>query len=1295
MAEAQIKKERLTDTPRELLGFIAKLDGLVKATEPEQVVLPYLKNPSQTGSLPVTSVAELSRYIEIAKISGIFSDPELNEQALKVLTEVERQLNLGTLNRFARSLTTVITATTDGPVALPYLKNPSQTASLFVADVTGLSRYIEVAKINGIFSDPELNEQALALLSKTAVLLEIQSNLEPNLIEFAKNIFDIERLEDSFDVRSRADIDKRTQLIEFAKRKRRLAIESAAKNGANSIPIATVEQFRVILQPLETTDEDDRALLIQLREEYGLQLAIDFKRKAIILASSYLPGLRRTLIREAQQIVGTGFVGNGNEEKLGEALAFVVRQQRDYFQTRVSQFAFNEDFNAQKINELLEIFEVFDADDLSFENQLEAKAFQKLRVANKYRFPLLFRQKPAEFIISNLVNLPEESAEDIQLKVDLLEEYKAFLRIRKDVLIEDYNYVFEKEIQLIRSGGAKTYEIRDVGFNYEGAKISRENYRKRLQPLLQVLEGDKESLLIISKTLSEESRRKYVLNLERLREQRDLTPIEEAWFRSAELTSFIIPYLVGLVNADRQIVLQHLEYLFNKISRETQERLNQLQYFPAIVVGIGPNGMAGLGEIRRISPELLDGTLVIDQARNPGGPFAVPESAAFNLNSQAPRLATSPILPDKPNYSEEISIQGYVSPLQALPGQRTEEEKVIRGLSINSTDPSLISDKDVASEIYPTNEDLEIVVNLQAALTVQHLSLSTRLLKVENNTTRFPGSKLLTLEITEANGKKRIQQVTTDLLINATGLGEPNYGFDIKGKKAEKVIAASQNQEESVPLVSTTLDTFRGLGGRFEKQPGSGVGEVIGIAGNGNSFDTIAERIVGKFVPARAAEQAKAIRERIGKIFVISSGSPRNAREYLLSQRSRYAALADFIDRGDRKDNNERLITFINDRVTDFDFFNEEASVATNKRQVIIYGQDNQIIKDQYGKNIVLDNLILTTGFRSAQSEVYDEYSRQNGQNQFEKSPLTLSSAPQIQVGEQLPFDSDTIFIGTGSVFATNPTLKRKKLLEIAQVSPEAADALLRVGGNLVAVGVKARDSVAALNDFIYGRRESILRLLDLYRTQELDQSVPAAKVVLDISESAEHARLSNQLSPKQKELFASSVIATELQGMIFEGETGVPLNQDFVFEISATPSAPPERTTIYSLSKTYQQQIAKVRMLFTGQDQLNQKQSAASKDQFRPLSIQVVGVYENQQVPKDLNDISRITNATFIERGAAITNSPLPKGIQEVLDTPHFVKTVQNILPFSDTGKYRLQICIRKGKVMPQRTILRAVSGL
>lgn len=97
-----------------------------------------------------------------------------------------------------------------------------------------------------------------------------------------------------------------------------------------------------------------------------------------------------------------------------------------------------------------------------------------------------------------------------------------------------------------------------------------------------------------------------------------MTEIELSYLKTVEYISLFNPYLVALANADLSIVSEFLRHHFDAISHETRESITDDDYFPAVLIGTGPQGITALGEITRNSPQLTKNMLVVDDARYPG-----------------------------------------------------------------------------------------------------------------------------------------------------------------------------------------------------------------------------------------------------------------------------------------------------------------------------------------------------------------------------------------------------------------------------------------------------------------------------------------------------------------------------------------------------------------------------------------------------------------------------------------------------------------------------------------------------
>ena len=428
--------------------------------------------------------------------------------------------------------------------------------------------------------------------------------------------------------------------------------------------------------------------------------------------------------------------------------------------------------------------------------------------------------------------------------------------------------------------------------------------------------------------------------------------------------------------------------------------------------------------------------LLLYRAARPGSSIARTEGAQ-----------EGPILPDRPGSEELKTVRAYGSPLRWYPGERAEGgESDVRKGSINVTVDYLPTPDDLSTVRYPTNEELETVLLLQSAMLVNKLALNTRVLRVEPNPDQDEkGDKIVTLQI-GSGGESREIRLRTDGIFFAAGLGEPTYGFNLEGSRAEKVLQETAN-EKGFPKLSTTLEAFEALASRTKEK--ASPGETLVLWGRGNSADTIIEFIGNVF-----AGDNPRVRD-VTKIYVvITSGS--------LSERPRYAGINDLRPRGGRGN----LIEFVQARVTDVDF--ADGDEDPSKRKIVLFGSDGNLITDRDGEPIEADAAIAATGFRPQLDSVFEAYRgdssfRETGEESPVK-PLTLPTNPDVAVADVLKEDENVVFFGT----ASNPRFDLEKL---AQLPKEAREALLRAGAeNAVAIGFRAPDTQAAVNIWLNSR---------------------------------------------------------------------------------------------------------------------------------------------------------------------------------------------------------------------------------
>ncbi len=258
-------------------------------------------------------------------------------------------------------------------------------------------------------------------------------------------------------------------------------------------------------------------------------------------------------------------------------------------------------------------------------------------------------------------------------------------------------------------------------------------------------------------------RSKYELRLSLLRKQRELSPTEERYLRSVEILSTLNPYLVACASVSPGETSEFLRQHFNKVSENTLANLQDGDYVPLVQIGLGPDGLAGLGELVRNNPNLARQTLVIDAGKQPGGPFAVPEGPAWELNSANSRGNEGRTMPDLPNGNELKTVRAYGSPATRwYPGER-KVGKDTRAGSINTTVDYLPTPDDTSKARYPTNEELQLILSMQTALLTNNLALSTRLIDIAKNPDpESQGDKIVTLEITNKDGSKKELKLRTD-----------------------------------------------------------------------------------------------------------------------------------------------------------------------------------------------------------------------------------------------------------------------------------------------------------------------------------------------------------------------------------------------------------------------------------------------------------------------------------------------------------------------------------------------------
>jgi hypothetical protein len=673
-----------------------------------------------------------------------------------------------------------------------------------------------------------------------------------------------------------------------------------------------------------------------------------------------------------------------------------------------------------------------------------AKA-RKLEKANVIRrsFPL----QDIEFVFEEIDRFGDDTEEDQAIRDQLLELYKSYVAINKP---EIFDTVFAEEIRERESRLLKERFVSpEKGRNKESFNFLRTRFVETVYPLIESFRADSATALRANSFLEKKDgadtnpRRQFDQRVSLLEKQRPLSETENEYLRSVEMLSVFNPYLVACAYTDPGVTSEFLRHHFETTSERTTSNLKDGDYFPLLQVGLGPNGLAALGETVRNNSGLAGAMLVVDAGKQPGGPFAVPEGAAWELNSANKRGFGGRVLPKQPGIEELKTVRGFGSPLRWYPGERGAGGKDIRQGSINTTVDYLPTPDDISSSRYSTNEELALILALQTAVLTKNIALQTKVIGIEKNTDpHTKGDKLVTLEIVEQTGKRTVK-VGVDALFTATGLGEPGYGFNLEGSKAQKVIA--ETRDMGFPKITQTLEAFNALAGRSNEQISPG--ETLVIWGKGNSADTLIEYIGNLF----NGENPR-VRD-VTKVYVVSDGD--------LSARPRYSLINDLRPRNGRGN----LIEPINGKVVDVDFATSETDIS--KRKLIFFGKDGNPIKDSAGNEIIADSGIAATGFASKLDSLLEGYSDELSDGRLDKKreKVTLPTNEKIAVAETLTTDPGVLILGVAS------DADFENIDKLGQLPPEAREALLRNGAeNAVAIGFRGPDTQAAVNIWLNSR---------------------------------------------------------------------------------------------------------------------------------------------------------------------------------------------------------------------------------
>ena len=675
--------------------------------------------------------------------------------------------------------------------------------------------------------------------------------------------------------------------------------------------------------------------------------------------------------------------------------------------------------------------------------------------------------QPYATVRASIDALPGNTGDEVDFRERIFREYTLYLQQRDPPTYQ--RQIAEPLVAQARESKRNAFRPAPIlPKNREVFRYLHQRFELVFKPLLATFEQDSmlgktmEGYLKVERapdgSVISNRQTPYVQRIRELEKQRDLTEIEREYLKTIEYISLFNPYLIALANADQAIVGELLHHHFDSLSTDTIESLEDGQYVPAIVVWTWPSGATALWEIGRNNSELLSQILVIDDAKYPGGPFAIPNGRAWELNSANRRWKAGYTLPEKPaNTTTELqTVRAYgASAGRRYPGERESWSGVRQG-SINATVDWLATPDDISDARYPNNQDEALIIQMQVALLTQRLALRTRVISIQpNRDTSKQWDKVVTLDIPAKWGWRKTVRIYTDACMWNFWLWRQNYGFKLEGSRAEKIIEAKSGEENtSFPRLSTTLEAFGAFADKtIEKQS---PGKTFIIYGNGNSCDTLLEYIGNLF-----EWWNKAVRS-VEKIYVVTTGD--------FSKRPRYRKLVDLFERNGKAN----LVEVVRAKVWDVGL---DRTWEDKDSKVNVYDQNKAIITVQW-KPIQADSIIAATGFMPELNSIFKAYLKpwesfadtkgETGTSPL--SPIVLPTNPDVAVGEYLTADPNITFFGTSS----NPRFNRAKF---AQLPDLPRNALLRNGAeNAVAIGFRAPDTQAAINIWLAQREITLSR---------------------------------------------------------------------------------------------------------------------------------------------------------------------------------------------------------------------------
>ncbi len=924
------------------------------------------------------------------------------------------------------------------------------------------------------------------------------------VIEFIKSGDDKELLEYLEDRRVElADISDTTEmrrsintLEPFIQSARRLKLRSEFWSQANS-PNGGEDPF-ISLERYEPQVEADRLLVLDLRND-GLAL----RRDRFITTIYQLISKENPDYQQASILLGAvgSLVAELQDERAAKLLPTIARSTYEgeidtFFTGLLGQLTIDPETIARVEEQLnraplrppiagVNFLDRFNEDKAKFmeiTSALKDQAMMRELVQLRKRFG---DDPDVQGLIEDIIDLPPGSGEDDDIRQALIDELSFLITARRGTDPSQFNQLQSIAIEGLRQrrsaeNATPTLDLmaRPEKRNIAAVRRLVSRFKASIMPLFETIRGGQDGEAVVSSYIDTSGRPNFVQRIRQLEQQRELTDIERAYMESVELLSVFNPHLIALARERPELTSVYLEEYFRDLDRSTREALTQDVYVPLVQIGLGPNGLASAGELNRSNPELASQTLYIDANDMPGGPFAVPKGLSWDLNSANSLGLSTNNLPElQDSDAAGASVRSAGSPLVSYPGERVNGSDT-RNASINVTVDYLLNPDNVSNRRrYPSNVDLARVLQLQSAMLVDQVLLSTRLVRVESVNDGQPGNKRLTIEFTGSSGETVTTTIRTDSLIVSSGLGEPNFGFQLEGSEAGQILAGPNESENGFPILTDTIGAFESLSSP-EGKPKAPQGTVV-IYGGGNSADVLVEYF------GRLFESDNPALNGISKVYVIADQ---------LSARPRYAQINDLRERNGQRN----FVELVPGKVGDV---RQEAD-----GRLTLLGSDGQPITTRRGRTqepISADHVIAATGFRPMLDEVFGPL-LQEGESLDQRQGLgriSLPANPGFSIGDELLGDPSVVFVGTGSrADFTNPN-------KLAQLPRDAAAALLRNGAeNAVAIGFRTTDTRAVVRLKFAGQEVATSsglaespnqpKMVDVDDTMDTEGSVGSVKIV-------------------------------------------------------------------------------------------------------------------------------------------------------------------------------------------------------